>query len=165
MNVNFYLNQIFILRNRLVSHWRYSKFTNKSKAYFKCILESEILCIAIDTDKLTDLVDAGQWSTLDRLLEANRRLIFAGQLSGLQGGAQGAAGADGTGGSGWLFGFWTFGWREQDSWREGKIGLKERRKESVMFLNRDKTSGQMKLFLKCLKCSLYQSGWYNVHLT
>lgn len=99
-------------------------------------MESEILCIAIETDKLIDLVDARQWSTLDRLLEANWRLIFTGQLSGLQGGTQGAAGADGAGSSGRLFGLWTFGWGEQDSWREGKIGLKERRKESVMFLKR-----------------------------
>lgn len=78
---------------------------------------------------LVDLVDAWQWSTLKRLLEANWCLIFTGELSGLQGGAQGAAGADGTAGCGRLFGLWTFGWGEQDSWRESKIGLKERRKE------------------------------------
>ncbi len=35
-----------------------------------------------------------------------------------------------------LFGHWTFGWGEQDSWREGKIGLKEKMKESVMSLKR-----------------------------
>lgn len=79
--------------------------------------------------KLVDLVDVGQWSALGRLLEADRRLIFTGQMNGLQGGAHGAAGADGTGRSGWLFRLWTFGWGEQDSWRESKIGLKERRKE------------------------------------
>lgn len=83
--------------------------------------------VAFESDiKLVDLVDVGQWSALDRLLEANRRLIFTGQMIGLQGGAHGAARTDGTGRCGWLFRLWTFGWGEQDSWRESKIGLKER---------------------------------------
>lgn len=103
-------------------------FPNKSEEnYLKCILLH--VKVRYANIKLVDLVDVGQWRALDRLLKANRRLIFTGQLNGLQGGAHGAAGTDGTGGSRWLFRLWTFGWGEQDSWRESKIGLQERRKE------------------------------------